>query len=364
MAAPRYPYRPDRGVAPGEFLEELLQERQLSAREFARRCGRSAKLIVEILAGKAPVEPGTALQFERVLGTEATVWLGMEAAYRLHVARAEEAQRLAGEVEWAARFPLREMEERGLVDKPQDSADAVRKLLRFFAAGSAEACRDRFAELAAVSYRHSPAFKSSEGALLAWLRVGELRADAVECGSFDRPGFVSALRGIRALTTEPIDSFLPEIERRCAAAGVAFVVAKPFKGVALSGVSRWLTPRKALIQQTLRHMANDHFWFTFYHEAAHLLLHSRKPVFIDGKGIATADPDEEEEANAWAANILVPQAALTRFIAGFAGRKQEVEAFAREQGIAPGIVVGQLQKRRAIHFSQMNDLKERYQWAD
>ena len=107
---------------------------------------------------------------------------------------------------------------------------------------------------------------------MAWLRGGELRADAVECGSFDRPGFVSALRTLRAFTTEPIDRFLPEIERRCAAAGVAFVVVKPFKGVALSGVSRWLTPRKALIQQTLRHMANDHFWFTFYHEAAHLLL--------------------------------------------------------------------------------------------
>ena len=46
--------------------------------------GRSAKLISEIIAGKAPVEPKTALEFERVLGVDAGIWLGIEADYCLH----------------------------------------------------------------------------------------------------------------------------------------------------------------------------------------------------------------------------------------------------------------------------------------
>ena len=82
-----YRYEPDYAVAPGAVLAEILGELEMSHAEFARRCGRSAKLISEIIAGKAPVEPETALQFERVLGMEASVWLNLEANQQLHAAK-------------------------------------------------------------------------------------------------------------------------------------------------------------------------------------------------------------------------------------------------------------------------------------
>ena len=109
---------------------------------------------------------------------------------------------------------------------------------------------------------------------------------------------------------------------------------------------------------------DDHFWFTFFHEAAHLLLHSRKAVFLDGANYASADPVQEEEANAWASNFLLPQAAMRVFLAGFNGAAAEVEAFASDQGIAPGIVVGQLQKRGVIPYSHLNGLKAHFAWKD
>ena len=55
--------------------------------------GRSPKLISEIIAGKAPVKPRTALQFERALGMDASVWLGIESNYRLHLERQAEMGR-------------------------------------------------------------------------------------------------------------------------------------------------------------------------------------------------------------------------------------------------------------------------------
>jgi addiction module HigA family antidote len=364
MALTKFLYRPAYGIAPGKLLEEFLEVRGFSARELARRCGRSAKLIVEIIAGKAPIEPETALQLERVLGMDADIWLGIEAAYRLQLAKVDETDRLSSEVEWAARFPVRDLQKLGFITASKDPTDTVRQLLKFFGAGSVVACRERFSELAAVSYRHSPSFKSAEEPLLVWLRLGELKADEVECNDFDRSRFLEALKEIRQLTTQPVNAFLSKIQKRCAQAGVVFTVVKPLSGIALSGISRWLTPRKALIQQSFRHMANDHFWFTFFHEAAHLLLHSRKTVFLDGNGYSNADPREEEEANTWAANFLVPQHAMHRFIADFNGTAAEVTSFAAEQGVAPGIIVGQLQKRGILLYSEMNQLKERYKWAD
>ena len=86
-----YSYEPGYAVPPGWILEEHLEAQGLSHAVFARRCGCSPKLIGEIVAGKAPIEPGTALQFEKALGLDAHIWLGIESSYRLHEAREAEA---------------------------------------------------------------------------------------------------------------------------------------------------------------------------------------------------------------------------------------------------------------------------------
>lgn len=363
MLTLRHPYEPSHVECPGSTIQEYLDTLDISARELARRCGRSAKLITEIILGKAALEPETAIQLESVLKLNASVWLNMEAQYRLHLAREEEARKLTASAQWAQQFPIQEIHRRGHMDAPKDSADSVRQLLRFFGAASVAACKERFDEMLTVDYRHSSAFGSNKNALLVWLRIGELKAEKTACRDFDRTSFLESLRMIRSLTTRPIEEFLPLIERLCAAAGVAFVVERPLPGVALSGISRWLTPKKALIQQTIRHMSDDHFWFTFFHECAHLLLHSRKSTFMDGKHGGNAQPEQEREANEWATNFLVPEAHLTRFSIGFGFQDSEVKEFAQKHGVSPGIVVGQLQHRQVLGFNQMNHLKRRYAWS-
>jgi len=102
-------YSPDYAIPPGWVLKEHLDSYGLSHAEFARRCGRSAKLISDIIAGKAPVEPGTALQFEKVLGMAVNIWLSIEADFRLQKAREMESKRL-----WLSIIvSLRSAEERG-----------------------------------------------------------------------------------------------------------------------------------------------------------------------------------------------------------------------------------------------------------
>ena len=105
MATATNEYRPDYAVPPGWLLEERLEVQGISQAEFARRCGRSSKLISEIIAGKAPLEPETALQFEKVLGVDASIWLGIESDYQLHKARGAEA--MEGLLRWSGPRPSR-----------------------------------------------------------------------------------------------------------------------------------------------------------------------------------------------------------------------------------------------------------------
>ena len=90
MAAKTNEYRPDYAVPPGWVLEERLEAQGISQAEFARQCGCSQTLISEIISGKAPLEPATALQFERVLGVDANLWLGIEADYRRQLKKKEQ----------------------------------------------------------------------------------------------------------------------------------------------------------------------------------------------------------------------------------------------------------------------------------
>ncbi len=138
---------------------------------------------------------------------------------------------------------------------------------------------------------------------------------------------------------------------------------KSLPRTALSGAARWLSPRKALIQLSLRHMSDDHLWFSFFHEAAHLLLHSKKSIFVEGNG---GDPsDLEDEANAWASNFLVPRARWEALKATMPRSKAEVLAIAQEQGIAPGIIVGMLQHDGVVPWAtNLNGLKCRFQWIE
>ena len=359
MATATNQYRPDHAVPPGWILEECLEVEGISRAEFARRCGRSPKLISEIISGKAPLEPETALQFEKVLGVDASIWLGIESNHRLHRAREAEAGEAAAKAEWVKMFPVRELVKRGCFPRPASDVDAVSKLLAFFRVGSVEAWNARYG-LTNVAYRHSPSFRSNEAALATWRRLGEIEAESQECEDYGESCFRHAIRAIRNLTREEITEALRQAERLCNEAGVALVLVKPLPKTALSGAAWWLSPRKAVIQLTARHKTNDHLWFSFFHEAAHVLLHSKKGVFVDeANGIGA---EIELEANDWASNTLIPQRALHRFVAASPLGAPAVRAFAEEQGIAPGIVVGMLQHRGLIPWTHLNSLKVRLAW--
>lgn len=354
-----YKYDPDYAAMPGWLVDDHLNARGLSQAELARRCGRSPKLISEIVSGKAPIEPVTALQFERVLGVDASIWLGIEADYRLHLARKAEGAKIDQQVLWVKKFPLRELRRRGTIGPPSSDRQTAIELLTLFGVSSVEAWHVKYGS-ANVSYRHSPSFKSDEAALATWIRLGERQASTQECASFDASCFRNAVQQIRGLTTSPVESALQAAQRLCNAAGVALALVKPLPKVRASGAAWWMSPHRAVIELSARHKTDDHLWFSFFHEAAHIVLHGKSSVFVDGK---QSDTDEvEAEANAWACDRLVPKRHWAHFVAGGSFSRRRISAFASTEGIAPGLIVGRLQHEHRLAWSSLNELKVRLQW--
>lgn len=348
-------FHPDYAVHPGEILEETLEARRMKKAELAKRCGLSDKTVSLIINGKAPVTPDTAIQFERVLGVSAAVWNNLEAFYNLHMAQVSDRKKLAKQVDWAKKFPIQELVKRRAFAKPINDIDAVDKLLNFFAVGSIESWRERFSELS-VAYRHSPSFNSAPESVAAWLRFGELYAEGINTLPFDKAKFTDALKEIRKMTIDPPEVFGLEMKELCRKAGVALVFVSEFPGTHLSGAMRWLAKDKALIMLSLRHKSDDHLWFSFFHEAGHVLLHGRKRVFLD---VDKMSGDGEDDANRYASNMLIPEQEYAAFIARKRFFKEDITSFAKKVGIAPGIVVGRLQRDRKITYAWQNGLKRK-----
>jgi len=354
-------YQPDYAVYPGEVLSYELELRGMSQKELAKRTGLSTKHIVALIKAKSAITPETAIKIERALGMPAQYWLKLESQYQETLARLSEEERLSRDQSWLTHIPVSAMIKLGWLTKYKDKKEQLVEVLRFFGIASINQWDDMWPNLN-VAYRQHNTHEVRPEAVSAWLRQGEVEASNIQCQPYDKAAFRSALDQIRNLTSETPDVFVTAMQKMCAQAGVAIVFVPALPKTGVSGATRWLNPNKAIIQLSLRYKTNDYLWFTFYHEAGHILLHGKKELFLEGAN--GLDPEKEKEANTFSENELIQKKVFKQFIqATNRYTKANIKQFADQIGIAPGVVVGQLQHKGVLPRSHCNDLKQRYKWV-
>ena len=355
-------FKPDYVSHPGETLFETLVSIGMSQTELSDRTGLSKKTINKIIKGKAAITPDTAVILERVLGVPASFWNNFERIYRENIARIEEERRLEEHVEWSSKFPLNEMIKLSWIRQFKDKVQQLLELLRFFAVTSPEQwVKVWLAE--DIAFRKSKAFQGNPEATSAWLRRGEIEAQNIDCGRFDPMKFKGVLWEIRNLTTEPPEVFQPEVERLCAESGVAVAFIPELPGAPISGATRWLG-EKALIQLSLRYKSDDQLWFSFFHEAGHILDQKKRDVFLKVGDEEQITREKETSANRFASDLLIPPKEYKKIAGWKRYGKDSILLFAENIGISPGIVVGRLQHDGYLPFTHCNDLKLNLRWEN
>lgn len=358
----RNQYVPDQALPPGETLKALLEERAMSQAELALRMGRTPKMVNELIAGKAPLTQATALLLEQVLGVPARLWNNLEMQYREDLARIDKRQTLRGYLPWLKTIPLRAMIKQAWIPRREDKIDQLIEALNFFGIATPEQLEGLWLASQAV-FRQSPAFEANPIAVAAWLRKGELEAQQRVCAPYEKEAFQAALREIRDLTREPPAVFQQQMIALCAEAGVALVFVPALPKTCASGATRWLSQDKVMLELSLRYKTDDQLWFSFFHEAGHIVRHGKRQVFVDDdQGLKKNDA--EQEADRFAADFLIPPEAWSGFVSAprVHYSTDEIVAFADRMGIAPGIVVGRLQHEGRLEYGNGNRLKRRLRW--
>lgn len=349
-------YNPDSVPHPGKYLAEVLESRNIKKKDFAERSGLSVKAVSEIINGKSAYSPETALRFEKTLDISAEIWTGWIESYELFQERSRNRKSLETEKtrKWVTRFPTAELRRMGFLPNTKKLAELADGLLRFLGVASPEAWDD-FNAMQAVSYRKSGKFTESPEATSVWLHLAKKAAEKINAATFDKQKFEANLKEIRQLTIHESGSFFGRMVELCAEAGVKLVVVPELKETHISGAALWLNQHQAMIALSLRYKTNDHFWFTFFHEAAHILLHGKKSIFLDKR--ESDNSKEETEANHFAGEMLIPEKQYQAFVGRGWFDVGAIKGFAKEMGLHPGIVVGRLQHDRLLAHKFQNGLK-------
>lgn len=361
-------FAPDWVCPPGESVLEIAEERGWSQIELAKRLGYTQKHISQLINGKASITIDTAQRLELVLGSTLDFWLSLESNYQKHKARLEAELRYASWTTWLDDLPVRDLMKAGVIERlrytEKNKPKIVMQMLNFFGVASPEEWSTNYGGMEAA-FRRSREDQCNVAAIAAWLRLGEQKAEKSCPPKYNKKSFILALKKIRSLTLDPPETFIIKMEKLLYDSGVTLVLVPSIPRAHVSGVARWLSPSKPLIQLSLYGKTNDRFWFTFFHEAAHIILHAdgkeeKKSVFLDDSSAKNTNSLEEEEADKWASNILIPESEESR-LSGLLSKTAVIE-FAEQIKIHPGIVVGRLQHDRIIEMSWMNDLKISYKF--
>lgn len=351
MATKVNQYNPPIAFHPGETLVEKLGELEMGPKEFAIRTGKPEKTVIAILKGKSSITPEMAVQFEHVLKIPAHFWLTMQRNYDEFLAREERREVLAESADWAKKFPIADMMKKGWLPTVSTLEEKTHELLAFFSISNAGAWKDYYLnQQLKVAFRISLAHTKEPHAISAWLRKGELQAAELPAKTYNEGGFKDALPKLKSIMAKHPQDFFRQLQQLCMEVGVKVVHTPCINKAPINGCTRWLNDTP-LIQLSGRYKRNDIFWFTFFHEAGHILLHGKKDIFLENIAYSEKDNQKEKEADKFAVRWTLSEEEQNKIMEKPGINEADIVSFAKKFNTHPAIIIGRLQHDRVISHS-------------
>ena len=201
-----------------------------------------------------------------------------------------------------------------------------------------------------VAFRISLAHTKEPFAISAWLRKGELQAAELSAKIYSEKKFKDQLTEIKSLMAKHPSDFLNKLQTLCLGAGVKVVYTPCLPKAPINGATRWMNDTP-LIQLTGRFKRNDSFWFTFFHEAGHILLHGKKDIFLENISYSEYDKHKEKEADDFAIKWTLTEEEEYEIINEMPLDVNDIKKFSKKFNTHPAIIIGRLQHNQILPYS-------------
>jgi len=326
-------------------IEFRMEQEGLTRKDMAKYLGSASK-VSEVLGGKRSLS----LTMIRKLANE----LGIPADVLLQEKGAELPD--DGFMKEARHFPVAEMVKRGwfagFSGSSREARGQLEDLMRAFVAPLG----GQTVQLALNRQTIRGTKSSATHAMTAWrIRVAILGLQQKtpeyipETVDFD---FLSGLAKLSALNHAPLLA-----REYLARAGIPLVIEKHLPKTYLDGAAILLPDGRPMVALTLRYDRLDNFWFTLFHELAHIALHlvpGEAEAFFDDTSSASTKK-VEREADELASEALIPESEWRTAKLTIRSDSAQVTAFARSQQLHPSIPAGRI-RFKAKNYQRYSQL--------
>lgn len=338
-------------VPPGATIREQLENRGVSQKEFSTRMGMSEKHISRLINGKVELTTDVALRLESVLGLPARFWINMESMYREQLSRVLAELEMEHDEEIASQFPYAKMAALEWVAPTRKIREKVMNLRAFFEVAKLGLIEDL--RIPGIAFRVNGENMKSNYALAAWAQKARIEARNKQVSDINIERLREKIPEIRMLTTLEPEEFCGKLQEILSGCGVVIIFLPHIDGSFLHGAS-FIDGKHIVLGLSVRGKYADIFWFSLFHELHHIL---------EGhiNSACSTTKNQEVEADVFARDTLISSKDYSTFIVKARFTKDDIINFADKIGIAPGIVLGRLQRENKLSHSCFHDLKIQYE---
>ncbi|MGD0631790.1 MAG: helix-turn-helix domain-containing protein [Terracidiphilus sp.] len=332
---------------PGEFIRDELEERGWTQTDLAEILGRPLRLVNELIAGKKQITPDTAQGLAEAFGTDAILWMNLDSQYRLaRIQRTDDSVRRRSSL--YAKFPVRELVKRRWIEQSGQIDVLEERVKQFYEIE----CLDEEPSFAHAAM--ATQYVKRTNLQWGWLYRAKRLAEVLTPPPYSSKKLQAALTKLKEMLISP--EAIRLVARVLNDAGVRFVIVEFLPGSKIDGATFWIND-SPVIAMSIRYDRIDNFWFVLRHECEHVLRgDGRENGVLDVdlmENLGGDGPEEEIAANDAAQKFLVPPAEIENFIARVRPlySEERVLLFSKRIGVHPGIVVGQLQRKKEVPYS-------------
>ena len=342
-----------------DLLKNYIENRSMSQKEFSKKIGMSEKSLSNFLNGKEVLTEELASKFEEVFeGIPKSYWLNYESKYR----EVETNERVGYSFnnkqlsEISKKFRFKEVFN-GLDWDLERQAEEMLSILQISNFNQFE---EEYSNLAVDFMEDGGEIEP----IAIWLNLCreeiEIQNEDISEVQYNKRNLLDALPIFKDIAyNKNIESSLQSARKLCNTLGINLVIQEAITNSKVRG-ALVIYENHPSIYLSLRFRFHDYVWFALVHELAHLILHydtDQEIISLDEDDTDDYKTKKEIEANKFTQDFFIDPDKYKIFIEKRPFTQSEIEIFAHEQNILPGIVVARLQHDGYISYDRFTYLK-------
>ena len=331
---------------PGVFIRKSLESWSMTAKEFAFRTGISERTLSDLLNEKGSITFDIASNLAAYFDNDVQFWMNLQTQYNIYISQLQEEEAInedykliKGMISYLKTI---------LTIEDADSHETIVKKVRSTIGVNRLTSLNQRNSFVSLKETHGSDIGNHYFEKNLWISLSLKLSRDNKVEKFNKTKLYNSLDEIRNMTTQNPNVFYPRLKELLGDCGISFVLLPYLPKSNIYGATKWLNSDTVMLAMSNKGNRADVFWFTLFHELAHVTYEHKRYLLIHSEEI------EDKEADSFAKNYLINENDWNNFVNSKIYTEKSIIDFAKKINILPYIVLGRLHKENIINYGVLD----------